>query len=89
MEKFRKGYSSNSSNINDYVNIVEKTSTQHYTRFAYNRFPVYKMFENDRKETVSKAVTSIRHHNNTEKSTWKFHQYFVNFESRIHIEISV
>ena len=46
------------------------------------------MFENDRKETKSKAVTSIRHRNDIEKSTWKTHRYFVHFESRIHVEIS-
>ena len=32
--KIPKGYSSDSSNIRDYVNIVEATSTQHYTRLA-------------------------------------------------------
>ena len=32
--KIPKGYSSNSSNISDNVNIVEITSTQHYTRIA-------------------------------------------------------
>ena len=32
--KAHKRYSSNSSNINDYANIVEITSTQHYTRLA-------------------------------------------------------
>ena len=46
------------------------------------------MFENDREETVSKAVTSIRHGNNVEKSTWKTHRYFVDFDSRFHVEIS-
>ena len=46
------------------------------------------MLENDRKETASKAVTSIRHQNDIEKSTWKTHRYFVDFESRIHVEIS-
>ena len=46
------------------------------------------MFENDRKETKSKAVTSIRHRNDIEKSTWKTHRYLVDFESRIHVEIS-
>ena len=43
--KIPKGYSSNSSNISDYVNIVEITSTQHYTRIAYNMFPKQKMLE--------------------------------------------
>ena len=46
------------------------------------------MFENDRKETASKAVTSVQHRNGIEKSTWKTHRYFVDFESRIHVEIS-
>ena len=32
--KIPKAYSSNSSNISDYVNIVEITSTQHYTTIA-------------------------------------------------------
>ena len=40
------------------------------------------MLENDRMETASKAVTSIR------KVTWRNHQSFVDFESRIHVEIS-
>ena len=44
------------------------------------------MFENDRKETASKAVTSIRLRNDIEKSTWKTHRYFVGFENRIHVE---
>ena len=47
------------------------------------------MFENDRKETTSKAVTSIRHWNYIEKSMRKTQQNFVDFESRIHIEISM
>ena len=32
--KFPKGYSSNNSNINDYINIVETKSTQYYTGLA-------------------------------------------------------
>ena len=55
--KIPKGYSSNSSSISDYVNIVEITSTQQYTRLASNRFPGQKMLENNRMETVSKPVT--------------------------------
>ena len=31
---FRKGHSLNSSKINDYVNIVEITATQYYTRIV-------------------------------------------------------
>ena len=46
------------------------------------------MFENDRMETGSKAVTSIQHRNDLEISTFRTRQYFVDFESRIHVEIS-
>ena len=46
------------------------------------------MLENDTMETASTEVTSIRRRNNVEKSTWKTHRYFVDFESRIHVEIS-
>ena len=46
------------------------------------------MFENDRKEIAIKAITSIRHRNDKEKFTWKTHRYFIDFESRIHVEIS-
>ena len=46
------------------------------------------MFKNDRKETASKTITSIRHRNDIEKSTWRTHRYFADFESRIHVEIS-
>ena len=46
------------------------------------------MFENDRKETASKAVTSIRHWNDIEKSTWRTHRYLVDFESQIQVKIS-
>ena len=61
--KIPNGYSSNSSNTSDYVNIVEMTSTQCYTRLAKNRFPEQKMLKNDRMETASKAFTSIRRRN--------------------------
>ena len=86
--KIPKGYSATSSNITDYVNIVEITSTQHYTRIALNRFPEQKMLANDRMETASTEVTSIRYRNDMEKSTWRTDRYFVDFESRIHVEIS-
>ena len=43
---------------------------------------------NDRMETASKEVTSIQRRNDIEKSTRKTHRYFVDFESRIHVEIS-
>ena len=46
------------------------------------------MLENDGMETASTEVTSIWRRNNIEKSTWKTHRYFVDFESRIHVEIS-
>ena len=46
------------------------------------------MLGNDRMETASTEVTSIRHRNNMEKSTWRIHQYYADFESRIHVEIS-
>ena len=39
-------------------------------------------------ETASTAVTSIRRRNNIEKSTWRTRQYFVDFQSRIHVGIS-
>ena len=44
------------------------------------------MLENDRMETAIKAVTSIQRRNDIEKSTWRSHRYFVNFESQIHVE---
>ena len=46
------------------------------------------MLGNDSMKTESTEVTSIRRRNNIEKSTWKTHQYFVDFESRIHVEVS-
>ena len=46
------------------------------------------MLENDRMETASTEVTSIWRRNDIEKSTWRTHRYFVDFESRIHVEIS-
>ena len=82
--KIPKGYSSSSSNISDYVNIVEITSTQHYARLAYNSFPEQKMLGNDSMELASTTVTSIR--NDIEKSTWRTHRCFVEFESRIHVK---
>ena len=45
------------------------------------------MLGNDRIETASTKVTSIRRRNDKEKSTWRTQQYFVDFESRIHVEI--
>ena len=84
--KIPTGY--RSSNISDYVDNVELTSTQHYTRLAYNRFPEQKMLRNNRMETASTAVTSIQRQNDKEKSTWRTHRYFVDFESGTHVEIS-
>ena len=46
------------------------------------------MLGNNSMETASTKVTSIPRRNNLEKSTWKTHQYYVDFESRIHVEIS-
>ena len=46
------------------------------------------MLGNDRMETVSTKVTSIRRRNDIEESTWRAHRYFVDFESQIHVEIS-
>ena len=46
------------------------------------------LIENDRKKTSSKVVTSIQHLNDIEKSTRETHQYFVEFESQIHVQIS-
>ena len=47
------------------------------------------MLENDRMETASTEVTSIRRRNDIGKSMWRTHQYFADFESRIHVEISM
>ena len=46
------------------------------------------MLQNDRMETASTEVTSIQRRKDIEKFTWRIHQYFVDFESRIHFEIS-
>ena len=45
------------------------------------------MLGNDRMETASTEITLIRRRNGIKKSTLKTHQYFVHFESRIHVEI--
>ena len=46
------------------------------------------MLGNDTMETASTEVTSIRRRNDIKNSTWRTHQYFVNFESRINVKIS-
>ena len=46
------------------------------------------MLGNDRMETASTDVTSIQRQNDNKKSTWRTRQYFIDFESRIHVEIS-
>ena len=46
------------------------------------------MLENNRMETASKTVSSIRYRNEIEKFTCRTHRYFVDFESRINVEIS-
>ena len=38
-------------------------------------------------ETASTEVKSIWRQNDIAKSTWRTHRYFVDFESRIHVEI--
>ena len=75
--------------ISDYVDIVEITSTQDYTRLAWSRFPEQKMLENDRMKTASTEVMSIRRQKDIEKSTWKTHRYVIDFESQIHVKISL
>ena len=45
------------------------------------------MLENDRMETASKAVTSIRRRNVIEKSTWTTHRYFVDFENFVDLQV--
>ena len=40
-------------------------------------------------EIASTEVTSIRRRNKIKKSMWKTNQYFVEFESGIHVEISI
>ena len=45
------------------------------------------MLEKDRMETKSIEVTSILRRNDIEKSMGRIHGYFVDFESRIHVEI--
>ena len=45
------------------------------------------MLENDRMETANIEVTSIQRQNDKEKSTWRTHRYFVDFESPIHVEM--
>ena len=47
------------------------------------------MLENDTIETASTEVSSIRRRNDIEKSMPGTQQYFVNFESRIRVEISM
>ena len=46
------------------------------------------MLGNDRMETASTEVASIQRRNDIEKSMWKTHRHLVDFESRIHLEIS-
>ena len=85
--KIPKGSSSNSSNIRDYVNMVEITLTQYYSRLAENRFPEQKMFENDRKETPNEAVTSIRRRNDIVENSLIFCRFWKSNPRRnIHVE---
>ena len=48
-----------------------------------------KKLQNDRMETTCTKAMSIWRRNNIEKSTWRTHQCFVDFESLIHVEISM
>ena len=86
--KIHTGYNSNSFNISDYVNVVEITSTQYYTRLAKKRLPEQKMLGNYRMETASTKVKLTRRRNGIEKSTCRTHRYFIDFESRNYVEIS-
>ena len=45
------------------------------------------MLGNDRMETANTEVTSTRRQNDIEKSTWRTHRYFVDFNSRIHVDV--
>ena len=47
------------------------------------------MLGNDRMKTTSTEVMSTRYRNNIQISTWRTRQYFVDFERRIHVEISM
>ena len=80
-----KRYSSNSSKISDYINITEITATHHYTRIVQNRFPEQKILENGNSDYRSYVDLMSKRHG---KSRWRAHRYFVDFESRIHIETS-
>ena len=75
--KILTGYSSNCSNISGYVNIDEITFTHHYTRIAS---PEHKILGNDTMETAGTEVMPIRRRNDIGESTWRTHQYFVNFK---------
>ena len=44
------------------------------------------MLGNDRTETAKTEAKSIEPRNDIEKSTWKTHRYFVDFESQIHVK---
>ena len=45
------------------------------------------MLGSDRMETANTEATSNRRRNDIEKSTWKTHQYFIDFENQVHVEI--
>ena len=45
------------------------------------------MLGSDRMETENTEATSNWRRNDIEKSTWKTHQYFVDFENQVHLEI--
>ena len=70
--KIPKVYSSNSSNINDYVNIVEITSTQHDTTIALNRFLEQIIVENDISSILKVELAFQNRFDFHEISTWNF-----------------
>ena len=39
------------------------------------------------RQTTSLEGTSIRHRNDIEKSTWRTHRHFIDFESRIDVDL--
>ena len=65
---------------------VEATSTSYYTRLALEYVA---RAEIDRMETLtSTKITSIWRRKNVEKSTWRTHRCFIDFESEIHVDFS-
>ena len=85
--KIPKEYSSNSSNISDTslsLKLHRLSTIRDRLRIGSQSRKCQQMIE----WTGSTVVTSIQRQNNIEKSTQRTHRYFVDFESRIHVEIS-